>query len=133
MSRFKTHQYLISWACLCPRLDQSAGKIHSNRSRKGALWLKTLLIQCAWAAVKIKNSYLRAQFYRIRARRGPKKAIMAVAASMLTAIYYILRDGVEYRGLGPNYFDTLNRSKLTNRLVRRLQNMGYQVQISEAA
>jgi transposase len=133
MSRFPTHENLISWACLCPRLDQSAGRVHSNRSRKGGLWLKTLLVQCAWAGVRVKNSYLRAQFYRIRARRGPKKAIMAVAASMLTAIYYILRDGVEYRDLGPNYLDNLNRTKLGNRLVRRLQNMGYKVEISEAA
>jgi transposase len=133
MSRFRTHEHLVSWACLCPRLDQSAGKTHSNRSRKGALWLKTLLVQCAWAAVRIKNTYLQAQFYRIRARRGPKKAIMAVAASMLTAIYYILRDGVEYRDLGPNYLDNLNRNKLSNRLVRRLENLGYKVKISEAA
>jgi transposase len=133
MSRFRTHEHLISWACLCPRLDQSAGKMHSNRSRKGALWLKTLMVQCAWAAVRTQNTYLRAQFYRIRARRGPKKAIMAVAASMLTAIYYILRDGVEYRDLGPTYLDNLNRGKLSNRLVRRLENMGYKVDISEAA
>lgn len=133
MSRFRTHEHLVSWACLCPRLDQSAGKTHSNRTRKGALWLKTLLIQCAWAAVRVQNTYLRAQFLRIRARRGPKKAIMAVAASMLTAIYYILRDGVEYRDLGPTYLDTLNRGKLSNRLVRRLENMGYRVEISEAA
>jgi transposase len=133
MSRFPTHSHLVSWACLCPKLDQSAGKIHSNRSRKGALWLKTMIVQCAWAAVRTKNSYLRAQFYRIRARRGPKKAIMAVAASMLTAIYYILRDGVVYHDLGPHYLDHLDRNKLSHRLVRRLQDLGYNVAISEAA
>ena len=81
MSRFPSHAHLISWAGICPRNDESAGKRRSNRLRKGAPWLKTTLIQCAWAAVKKKDSYLQAQFYRIKARRGPKKAIMAVAAS----------------------------------------------------
>lgn len=133
MSRFPTHRHLLSWACLCPRLDQSAGKVHSTRTRKGALWLKTLLIQCAWSAVRCRDSYLRTQFYRIRARRGPKKAIGAVAASMLTAIYYILRDGVEYRDLGPNYLDTIDRTRLSRHLVRRLENMGYHVELKGAA
>jgi transposase len=133
MSRFPTHQHLLSWACLCPRLDQSAGKLHSTRTRKGALWLKTLLIQCAWSAVRCKDTYLRTQFYRIRARRGPKKAIGAVAASMLTAIYYILRDDVEYRDLGPNYLDNIDRTRLSRHLVRRLENMGYHVELKGAA
>ncbi len=133
MSRFATHQHLLSWACLCPGLDESAGKVHSTRTRKGGLWLKTLLIQCAWAAVRCKDSYLRAQFYRIRARRGPKKAIGAVAASMLTAIYYILRDDVDYHDLGPTYLDTIDRTHVTRRLVRRLENMGYHVELKGAA
>jgi hypothetical protein len=102
-------------------------------SAVAVLWLKTLLIQCAWAAVQGKNSYLRSQFYRIRARRGPKKAIGAVAASMLTAIYYILRDDVEYRDLGPHYLDTIDRTRLSRRLVRRLENMGYHVELKGAA
>jgi transposase len=131
MSRFPTHQHLISWACLCRRLDESAGKRKSTRTRKGACWLKTVLIQAAWAAVRTKNTYYRAQFFRLRARRGPKKAIVAVAASMLTAIYYILRDGVEYRELGGQYFERLDRTKVTQRLVKRLQDLGYQVQLEE--
>jgi transposase len=73
MTRFATSAHLISWAGLCPRSDQSAGKRRSNRVRQGAPWLKTLLVQCAWSAARGKNTYLRAQFYRIRARRGPKK------------------------------------------------------------
>src|SRR5450830_1516531 len=94
MSRFPSHAHLISWAGICPRNDESAGKRRSNRPRKGAPWLKTTLVQCAWAAVKKKDSYLQAQFYHIKARRGPKKAIMAVAvaASILTAIYHMLKD-----------------------------------------
>jgi transposase len=133
MSRFPTHQQLLSWACLCPRLDQSAGKRKSTRTRKGAAWLKTILVQAAWAAVSKKNSYYRAQFFRLRARRGAKKAIVAVAASMLTAIYYILRDGVEYRELGGQYFEQLDRTKITKRLVKRLQDLGYAVQLDPVA
>ena len=100
MSRFPSDAHLISWAGICPRNDESAGKRRSNRLRKGAPWLKTTLVQCAWAAVKKKGSYLQAQFYRIKARRGPKKAIMAVAASILTAIYHMLKDGTMYKDLG---------------------------------
>jgi transposase len=133
MSRFPTHQHLISWACLCRRLDESAGKRKSTRTRKGACWLTTVLVQAAWAAVRTKNSYYRAQFLRLRARRGPKKAIVAVAASMLTAIYYILRDGVEYRELGGQYFERLDRSKVTQRLVKRLQDLGYQLHLDDVA
>jgi hypothetical protein len=91
MSRFPSATHLISWACLCPRNDESAGKRRSNRVRKGAVWLKTTLVQCPWAAVKKKDSYLQAQF-RITARRGEKKAILAVAASMLTEGWNIVPD-----------------------------------------
>jgi transposase len=133
MSRFPTHQHLISWACLCSRLDESAGKRKSARTRKGACWLKTVLVQAAWAAVRTKDSYYRAQFLRLRARRGPKKAIIAVAASMLTAIYYILRDGVEYRELGGQFFERLDRTRVTQRLVKRLRDLGYHVQLEDVA
>jgi hypothetical protein len=105
MSRFPSDAHLISWACICPRNDESAGKRRSNRLRKGGTWLKTTLVQCAWAAVKKKDSYLQAQFHRIRAWRGPKKAIMAVLASILTAIYHMLKDGTMYKDLGSNHFD----------------------------
>lgn len=133
MSRFPTHENLISWACLCRRLDETAGKRKSTRTRKGACWVKTVLVQAAWAAVRTKNSYYRAQFLRLRARRGPKKAIVAVAASMLTAIYYILRDGVDYRELGGQYFERLDRTRVTQRLVKRLRDLGYRVQLEEVA
>ena len=93
MSRFPTDGHLISWAGLCPRNDESAGKRRSNRMRKGAPWLKTALIQCAWAGVRKKGGYLQARFHRLRARRGAKKAIGAVAASILTAIYHMLANG----------------------------------------
>ncbi len=90
MGRFPTEGHLISWAGLCPKNDESAGKRRSARMRKGAPWLKTTLIQCAWAATRTKGTYLQAQFHRLRARRGAKKAIGAVAASILTAAYHML-------------------------------------------
>jgi transposase len=100
MSRFATAAHLLSWACLCPRNDESAGKRRSTRVRRGGKWLKTTLVQAAWAAVRVKGSYLQAQFHRLRARRGAKKAIIAVAASMLSAIWHMLRNGTEWRKLG---------------------------------
>ena len=89
--------------------------------RKGAPWLKTTLIQCAWAASRKKRSYLQAQFHRLRARRGAKKAIGAVAASILTAAYHMLQDGVFYQDLGPEHFDRRAKAGQTKRLVKRLQ------------
>jgi transposase len=132
MSRFPTAGHLVSWAGLCPRSDQSAGKHRSTRVRKGAPWLKTTLIQAAWAASRKNDSYLRAQFLRLKSRRGPMKAIVAVAASMLTAAYHILRDGVPYRELTGTYFDSRDRTKLTKRLIRRLSDLGVHVQILRA-
>lgn len=111
MSRFPTSGHLISWAGLCPRNDESAGKRRSTRVRNGAPWLKTTLVTAAWASVRVKDSYLRAQFLRIKARRGGKKAILAVAASMLAATYVMLRDGVEYRDLGPDHFARHDKSR----------------------
>jgi transposase len=133
MSRFPSAAHLISWACMSPRNDESAGKRRSNRLRKGAAWLKTTLVQCAWAAVKKKDSYLQAQFYRIKARRGPKKAIMAVAASILTAIYHMLKDGTMYQDLGRKHFDRRSTDQQKNALVKRLADLGYAVEIKPLA
>ena len=130
MSRFPSDRHLISWAGICPRNDESAGKRRSNRLRKGAPWLKTALVQSAWAAVRKKNSYLRAQFHRIKARRGAKKAIMAVAASILTAIYHMLKNGTKYQDLGPDHFDRRSKQQQTHRLVKRLADLGYAVALA---
>jgi transposase len=132
MSRFPTAGHLVSWAGLCPRNDESAGKRRSTRLRHGAPWLKTTLTQAAWAAARAKSGYLRAQFLRIKTRRGPKKAIMAVAASMLTAAYYMLRDDLDYHDLGTDYFDRTDKTKIASRLVRRLSELGYEVQLKAA-
>lgn len=98
MSRFPSAGHLVSWAGPCPRSDESAGKRRATRVRKSGTWIKTTLVTAAWAAVRVKTSYLRAQFLRIKARRGAKKAILAVAASMLAAAFHMLRDGTEYNG-----------------------------------
>src|SRR4051812_20537206 len=127
MSRFATPGHLLSWACLCPRNDESAGKRRSTRLRPGGKWLKTTLVQAAWAAVKVKGGYLQAQFHRLRARRGAKKAIIGVAASMLSAVWHMLRDGTVWHDLGAAHFDQADATKTANRLIRRLQQIGYTV------
>ena len=102
-AQFPTAGHLVSWAGLCPRLDESAGKRRSTRTRHATPWLKTTLVQAAWAATRKNGSYLQSQFRRLRGRCGPKKAIVAVAASMLTAVYYMLRDEKDYHDLGGRY------------------------------
>ncbi len=129
MSRFPTAKNLISWAGLCPKLDESAGKHRSTRIRKGAPWLKTTLVSAAWAAIKTKGSYLQAQFQRLRARRGPKKAIIAVAASMLTAAYHILRHAIPYKDLGAEHFNRRNKECSARRLQKRLEALGFAVEL----
>jgi transposase len=129
MTRFASDAHLISWACICPRNDESAGKRRSSRIRKGSPWLKTTLVQCAWAAARTKGSYLQAQYHRIRARRGAKKAIVAVAASILTAIYHMLKDGTMYQDLGANHFHRRDKERQKSRLIQRLADLGYAVQL----
>jgi transposase len=133
MARFPTASHLISWTGLCPGNEESAGKRRSTRVRKGAPWLKIALVTAAWAAVRVQGSYLQAQFLRLKARRGAKKAILAVAASMLTAAYHMLKNDVEYQDLGADYFTRRDRSKVIQRLVRRLNDLGCEVQIAQAA
>jgi transposase len=133
MTRFPTHHHLISWAGLCPRLDESAGKPRSRHLRKGNPWLKVDLTQAAMAARRAKNSYLRAQFNRLATRRGVKKAVGAVAASILTSAYFILRDGVAYRDLGSDYLDRRDPGKLARRLAKRIEALGFSVDLHPAA
>ena len=132
MSVFPTAGHLVSWACLAPREDMSAGKRRSTRTRRGQ-WLKATLVQAAWAAVRQKDTYLSAQFHRLRARRGARKAIVAVAASMLTAAYHMLRTERDYADLGGDYFERRAQKGAAFRLVQRLQHMGYTVQLTSAA
>jgi transposase len=133
MGRFATAGHLVAWAGLCPGQNESAGKRKRSRLRKGAPWLKTMLVQCAWAAKRKKDSYYKAQFFRLSSRRGPQKAICAVAASILTAIYHMLKDGAEHSDLGANHFDPRSAAAKTKRLVAQLQKLGYEVQIQPLA
>ena len=131
---FPSAAHLRAWACLAPRLDQSAGHQRSTRQRPGSRWLKPMLIQAAWAAVRCQRSYFRAQYYRLRARRGPKKAIGAVAASLLTTIYHLLQSpALAFRDLGADYFTHLDPTRAVRRLTARLEALGYTVQITPAA
>lgn len=127
LMRFRSADSLVSWAGLCPRSDESAGKRRSTRIRKGAQWLKTTLVQAAWAAARTKRSYFRGLFHRLKARRGTMKAIVAVAASMLRTIYYMLTRGQQYADLGENHFDALAQVKTANRLLKRLKGIGVEV------
>jgi transposase len=134
MNRFPTAGHLVAWAGLCPGQNESAGKRKTTRLRKGAPWLKTMLVQCAWAAKRKKNSYYRAQFFRLQSRRGPQKAICAVAASILTAAYHILKDGTEHHDLGGDYFDRRRSPEAqAKRLVGQLTRLGFDVHLQPAA
>lgn len=133
MSRFPTAGHLVAWAGLCPGQNESAGKRKSSRLRKGAPWLKTMLVQCAWAAKRQKNSYYAAQFQRLKSRRGPQKAICAVAASMLTAIYHMLNNGTVHQDLGADYFDRRSPEAKARRLVAQLSRLGFEVQLQPLA
>lgn len=133
MSKFPTAGHLLSWAGLVPRLDESAGKRRSTRVRKGAPWLKPVLVQCAYAAARRKNSYLQSQFYRLKARRGAKKAAIAVAASILTAAYHMLRDGTFYQDLGADYLVQRDAAKVVAKLAQRIKDLGYDIHYQAAA
>lgn len=131
MTRFPTAGHLVSWAGLCPRDDESAGKRRSTRLRKGAPWLKTTLVQCAWAGTRKKVSHLQSQYRRLARRRGPQKAVCAVAASILTAAYHMLRDGVPYRDLGPDHLQSDTPIALAKRLASRIAKLGFTCSISQ--
>ena len=132
-SRFPTHRHLASWAGLCPGNNESAGKQRSGHTRKGSPWLRSALVQSAWAAAKTKQTYLSAQYHRLAARRGGKRAALAVAHSILVIAYYIMARGQTYDDLGGNYFDERDRRQVERRLVKRLEGLGYVVTLETAA
>jgi len=135
MSVFPSAGHLLSWARIVPRLDESAGKKRSRRVKKGGAWLKPVLVQCARAAVRKRGSYYGAQYRRLKARVGDKKAIVAVAASILTAIYHMLRDATDHRDLGAGYLQHRagDKQALAQRLARHIRALGYQVDLRVAA
>ena len=131
--QFPSYRQLSSWAGMCPGHKQSAGKNRSGKMRHGNPWLRTALLEAARAAVRKKDSYCQAQYQRLAARRGGKRAIMAVGHSLLVAIFHILRDEVPYQELGAQYFDERDRQGVAKRCVRRLERLGYTVQVQELA
>jgi len=133
MTPFPTAGHLLSWAGFVPRLDESAGKRRSTRVRKGAPWLKPVLVQCAWGAARTKCTYYQAQFFRLKARRGPKKAAIAVAASLLTAAYHMLKDGTFHQELGANYLVKRDKAHIAARLAKRIKDLGYEVSFTATA
>lgn len=133
MSRFPRVGNLISWAGFCPKMNQSGPTRKNTQVKKGAPWLKSMLVQCAWAAINVKDSYLRTRYLRLRARRGSKKAILAIAADMLRAAYFILKRDVPYQDLGADFYDRLDHTKAATSLVKRLRNLGYEVSLSPAS
>ena len=133
MTRFPTSGHLVAWAGLCPGQNESAGKSKKTRLRKGAPWLKTMLVQCAWAAKRAKQSYYAAQYHRLRTRRGPQKAICAVAASLLTATYHMIKNGTAHQDLGADYFARQSTQTQVRHLTRRLNRLGFEATLTPIA
>jgi transposase len=125
MNRFPTAAHLASWAGVCPGNNQSGGKRLNGKSNKGNKTLKSTLIRSAHSAVKVKNSFFSAQFQRISVRRGKRRAILAVAHSMLIAIYHVLKHDVDFRDLGSDYYDTYNRERKIKGHLKRLEALGW--------
>lgn len=126
MSRFPDEKHLCSWAGVCPGNHESAGKRKNVKTRKGNELLKTTLINCAHAAVRVKNSYFSAQFSRISGHRGNKRAYVAVAHSMLIAIYHVLKEKVPYKELGADYYNQFNRERKINAYLKKLKKLGWE-------
>jgi transposase len=129
MSRFPSAKHLASWAGICPGNHESAGKRKSGKTRKGSVWLRQVLIEAAHGAAHTKQTYLGALYRRMQARRGTKKALVAVAHAILVIVYHVLSRHEPYHDLGSNYFDERDKQAVQRRLVRRLEHLGYQVQV----
>jgi transposase len=132
MKQFPTAAHAASWAALCPGEQESAGKRQSGRTRRGNTWLRRALAQAAWGAGHTKGSYFKALYHRLAARKGSKRAVVAVAHSLLTTGYMLASTGRKFDDLGADYFDRLDRERLTNRLVRRLEKLGNRVILQPA-
>jgi len=133
LTRFPSAKHLASWAGICPGHKESGGKRLSGKTRKGNIWLRHVLFEVAHAASKTKDTYLSAQYRRLAARRGKQRALIALGHSILVSAYHILTRRVPYRELGPLYFDALDRQRVQQRLVQRLERLGYTVTLQPLA
>lgn len=132
LTRFASAKQLASWAGMCPGNNASAGKQIRGQTRKGSKALRQALVEAAWAASRTRHTYLAAQYRRLSARRGKQRALVAVGHTLLTIMYYVLTRGQPYQELGGNYFDERDRHHVEQRLVCRLQNLGYEVVLQAA-
>jgi transposase len=133
MSRFPTEAHIASWAKLSPGNNDSAGKRYSGRTGHGNRWLRTSLVQAAHSAITVKDTYLRSFYHRLAGRRGAKRAIVAVAHRILTAVYYMLSRREPFRELGATYLDERNKAKVVKGTTRRLEQLGYRVTLEPVA
>jgi transposase len=133
MGQFPSDAHLASWAGMCPGNEESAGKRKRRKTTKGNRWMRRSLSQAAWAATHTQDTYLAAQYHRLAGRRGKKRALIAVGHTMLVIIYHILKHRVDYQDLGPDYFLRLEPERQKRYLVKRLQQLGYEVQLVEHA
>jgi transposase len=132
MSRWPTHRHFASWAKISPGNHESAGKRYSGRTGMGNRWLRAILVEAARNVSRNPRSYYAALYHRLSGRRGKKRAIVAVAHSLLVAIYHMLKEGTFHQDLGSDHFERLNREQIARRAVRRLERLGYQVTLQEA-
>ena len=122
---------LSSWACRCPGNCESGGKRISGRTRKSNRWLRRLFCQIAWAATRKKGSYFKAQYRRLAGRRGKKRALLAVAHTILRITYHLLNDPhLDYRELGEDFFDRRDAQRTRNQLVSRLEKLGWNTELT---
>jgi transposase len=133
MGRFASARHLASWAGMCPGNNESAGKRRTGRTRKGSPWLRHCLVEAAHGAAHTKNKYLSSQYHRLAARRGKKKAQVAVGHSILVIAYHLLTRKQPYSDLGANYFDERDRQAVTKRCLNRLQKLGYKVSLEKSS
>jgi len=132
MAQFPSERHLCSWTRICPGNNESAGKRKSGKTGRGNRWLRRILTQVAWAASHTKHTYFAAQFHRIARRRGKKRAIIAVAHSILTVLYHMLKYDRHYNELGEDFFDRLDPERVTRYHVGRLEDLGYDVTLTKA-
>ena len=130
MNQFPSEHHLASWAGICPGNHESAGKRKQGTTNKGSRWLRSSLVQSAWAATRKKGSYYQAQYRRLVGRRGKKRALIAVAHSQLIAIFHMLKYQTDYKELGSDYFDKLNITRLASYHTKRLKTLGYEVSLT---
>ena len=133
MTRFPTHRHLAAWTGLCPGNNDSAGKRKTEHVRKGSPWLKEGLVEAARAAARTKGTYLSSQYHRLAARKGAKRAAVAVAHTMIVIAYHLLLRGTTYQDLGYNYLDERDKSAAVRRAVKRIESLGFRVSLEQVA